>query len=83
MAKLGPAALDRFRGMFAFAVFDERTGDLVLARNPLSVKPLYYMPRAQIISDDQAGREDRSKQFWQLLSLEMWYRNAQAHGVAA
>ncbi|MGH3300296.1 MAG: asparagine synthase (glutamine-hydrolyzing) [Streptosporangiaceae bacterium] len=36
----------------------------------------------QLIRDDQAGREDRSKQIWQLLTLELWYRNAQASGVA-
>lgn len=41
----GPAALSRFRGMFAFAIYDARSGTLTLARDPLGIKPMYVMPR--------------------------------------
>jgi asparagine synthase (glutamine-hydrolysing) len=41
----GPAALDRFRGMFALAIADTVTGELVLARDPLGIKPLFYLER--------------------------------------
>ena len=43
----GAGALDRFRGMYAFALFDRATGRLVLARDPMGIKPLFYMLRGQ------------------------------------
>src|SRR6266446_7456719 len=38
----GPACVSRLRGMFAFAILDERTRRLVLARDRVGVKPLVY-----------------------------------------
>ncbi len=43
----GPESLDRFRGMFAFALADTITGELVLARDPLGIKPLFYHQRGE------------------------------------
>jgi len=41
----GTDCLPRLRGMFAFGIFDERTGDLVLARDHLGIKPLFLLRR--------------------------------------
>ena len=38
----GEGALDRLRGMFAFALYDTATGELFCARDAFGIKPLYY-----------------------------------------
>ena len=35
-----------------------------------------------MVADQRSGRRDQSKQLWQLLSMELWYRGALTAGVA-
>ena len=41
-ATWGKAMLRRLTGMFAFAIFDQQTRRVFLARDPFGIKPLYY-----------------------------------------
>ncbi len=42
----GPKIFSRLRGMFALAIWDRRSRQLILARDRLGKKPLYYAPTA-------------------------------------
>ena len=38
----GPRCVEKFRGMFVYAIWDQRRRKLIVARDRLGIKPLYY-----------------------------------------
>jgi len=53
----GPRVIDRLRGMFAFAIWDNRNGELTLARDRMGIKPLYVhqAPGAVLFASEIRG----------------------------
>lgn len=49
LATWGPAGVARLRGMFALGFVDTLTRQVILARDPLGIKPLYA---ARVVTDD-------------------------------
>ena len=50
VARRGPAGLERVRGMFAFGCYDRTTGDLLLARDRLGKKPLFWIRTGEYLA---------------------------------
>jgi asparagine synthase (glutamine-hydrolysing) len=48
-AREGPAMLSRLRGMFGLAIWDDQEKTLLLARDPLGIKPLYLSPEGGVL----------------------------------
>lgn len=48
-AREGPAMLSRLRGMFGLAIWDDQEKTLLLARDPLGIKPLYLSTEGDVL----------------------------------
>ena len=60
----------------------ELIGDVLVAGELVQAGMLRKEALLRLIADEQAGREDYAKQIWQLLSMELWYRQVRTTGVA-
>jgi asparagine synthase (glutamine-hydrolysing) len=50
LTEWGETALDRIEGMFAFAWFDARNRSVLLARDRMGIKPLYWTTRGRVLA---------------------------------
>lgn len=84
-AQWGPSCLERFNGMFAFAIFDLREDVLTLARDCYGQKPLYYnVNQRQITFCSEpkgilANSSISKKLNYQSLHEYLWYGNSLAN----
>lgn len=76
LARWGEACLSRLRGMFAFALWDEREQTLVLARDAFGIKPLYYR------HDAATGRLAFASEINALLAADLAERRFDPQAVA-
>jgi asparagine synthase (glutamine-hydrolysing) len=73
--ELGENCVERLRGMFAFAIWDSSNKRLLLARDRLGIKPLYYAftPEGFVFASEIKA----------LLASNLICRNVDPHGVRA
>ena len=72
-AAWGPACVERFNGIWAFALWDERDGTLLLSRDRFGVKPLFVA--------EHAGRLAFASEIKALLTLAWVARDPDASAV--
>ena len=73
-AREGKKCVNRFAGMFAFAIWDELEQELFLARDPLGIKPLYVW--------EHDGKLAFASELRAVLEAELGLRNLCVEAVA-
>ena len=60
----------------------ELIDDVLLSGDLVQSGFLNRAPVERLIDEERTGKQDRAKQIWQLLSLELWYQQTRALGVS-
>lgn len=75
----GEASIERLRGMFALAIWDPRRGEMLMSRDRLGIKPLYYergqnsFAFASEVRSLLAGSQRRRRLNPEALSAYLWH----------
>lgn len=78
----GPAALTKFNGMFAFAIWDNEKKELFCARDRIGIKPFYYtICNDQFIFASDIKTIIASRLYQPTVSIEGLY-HAMSYGIA-